>query len=486
LPKRYVTDIIAFVNSPTPQGSDPLIPVTKSPEATIAATPLATAPDTTTAKPPKKRRSWKRRIAIAIVLFIIALPLYFGVKVLLATKNIITKNTFHSAAALAGGELKGEGDGRINILLMGIGGLGHEGPELTDTIMLASIDPRSHSVSMLSIPRDFWVASSPTCPTGCKINAINVYGEQQKINGGGAAALKSSVSKMLDVPVHYFVKVDFSGFKSAVDAVGGVDINVDKTLSDPFYPNEKNGYSPLYISAGMHHMNGDLALRYARSRETTSDFDRAARQQKLLAALRQKALSLGTLTNPKKVSDLIDVLGSHVKTDLQLWEMSKLSKILTQIDQSKIQTKVLDPTTKVVQAGNIGGGYVLYPSLGLGKYSAIQQWTHTYLTDSYLQSESATISLYNGTNLAGLAAKTGDFLKAYGYDIAAVANAPAGSYPKTILTDYSGGKKPYTIKFLENRFHATVVSAPASQSADGAEIKLVLGQDFKLSYINAQ
>jgi LCP family protein required for cell wall assembly len=454
-------------------------PVEPAPQATELESP---------SPKPKRKRTWRRRIAILIVLLILAVPLYFGVKIFLATKSIITKNSSHSAAALVGGELKGEDQGRINILLLGIGGAGHDGPELTDTIMLASIDPKAHTVSLLSIPRDLYVKDS-YCPYGCKINAVNAFGEEHG-KGVGAQDLKKVVSTILDIPVSYYAKLDFSGFKQAVDALGGVDVNVPTALYDPFYPaNSGNGYQVVNISAGEHHMNGTLALEYARSRETTSDFDRAARQQRIIAAIRTKALTVGTLTNPVKVNGLIDAIGSHVNTDLQLWEIQKLATIVKQLDSSKQQTKVLDPTSTnglLISANDPTAGSIIYPAAGLSSYTAIQEWVHTYLTDSYLLTEDAKVSLYNGTTISGLAGQAAQFLKSYSYNITTVGNAPAGTYPSTTITDYTGGKKPYTVKFLEDRFHVKATQAPAAQSTDGADIKVVLGNNFKLSYINTQ
>jgi LCP family protein required for cell wall assembly len=452
--------------------------------------PVEPVPQTTDLKTPspKGKRTWRRRIAIVIVLLILAVPLYFGIKIVLATRSIITKNSSHSAAALVGGDLKGEDQGRINILLLGIGGAGHDGPELSDTIMLASIDPRAHTASLLSIPRDLYVKNS-YCPYGCKINAINAFGEEHG-KGVGAQDLKKVVSNLLDIPVNYYVKLDFSGFKQAVDALGGVDVTVPKALYDPFYPkSEGGGYQIVNISAGTHHMNGTLALEYSRSRETTSDYDRAARQQQIIGAIRTKALTLGTLTNPVKVNGLIDAIGSHVKTDLQLWEIQKMATIAKQLNASKTQTKVLDPTSTnglLVSANDPSAGSIIYPTAGLSSYTAIQEWVHTFLTDSYLLNESAKVSLYNGTATTGLAGQVAEFLKSYSYNITTVANAPAGTYPSTTIIDYTSGKKPYTIKFLEDRLHVKATRAPAAQSTDGSDVKVVLGSNFKLSYINSK
>jgi polyisoprenyl-teichoic acid--peptidoglycan teichoic acid transferase len=440
-------------------------------------------------KPHKRLRSrWHKALAGVLIL----LGLFFGffaVKVLLATKDIITTNIGGGAAALFGGELKGEDDGRINILVIGIGGEGHEGPNLADTVMLVSVDPKAKTASMLSIPRDFYLKTPGN--GWSKINAVNAYGDDRKVKGGGAALMKQAVSDVTGVPVHYYLKVDFTGFKQIIDAVGGIDVTVENAIHDPSYPADRGtGFRPLRIKAGRQHMNGDLALRYARSRHnilnpaTASDFDRAKRQQKVIMATREKALSAGTLANPAKLASIIDAVGDHVRTDLKLWEMKKLLGIVKDINSSKTQTKVLDPTSGVVSVGSesLGAGYILVPTAGAGNYTKVRAWVRSYLTNSYIASEAAKVSVYNGTATAGLAAEVADFLKSYGYNVTVTANAPAAQ-TATTLYDYTGGKKPYTLKFLANRFKVSAQTRPAAEATDQAEIQLIIGADFKRSSI---
>src|SRR6185369_16536807 len=162
-------------------------------------------------------------------------------------RSIIAKSN-SIAPALAGvldvTKLKGEGDGRVNILVLGIGGAGHEAPNLSDTMMVISFDPKTKDAAMLSIPRDLYVKIPATSHTGVqygKINAANVY--------GGPELAARVVSNVIGVPIHYYVLIDFSGFRQAIDAVGGVDINVPTAIYDPDYPcdNERGGYCAFSI-----------------------------------------------------------------------------------------------------------------------------------------------------------------------------------------------------------------------------------------------
>jgi LCP family protein required for cell wall assembly len=437
----------------------------------------------------KPRSPWhffsNKRLLKGAVALVVVFVLFLGVKALLATNRIIARNNSGSAPALAGDidptKLRGEGDGRINILLLGIGGPGHQGSDLSDTVMVVSIDPRTKDVAMLGIPRDLYV---PIPGYGsAKINAAHAYGEQHKSSGGGPALAKKTVEQLLDLPIHYYARVDFSGFKKAVDAVGGVDLTVDKAIYDPYFPADRgDGYKPFSVKAGYQHMKGDLALQFVRSRYTTSDFDRASRQQKVMLALRDKTLSVGTLTNPAKISGLIDAIGNHARTDLQLHEIKKLAEIAKDIDASKVINKVLDTSSDgLLVNSTIGGGYVEVPKAGLNNFSEIRQFVHSIFVDNYLKEEGATIEVQNGTSRPNLAANVSKLLKGYGYNVERALSADNQNYPSTIIYDYTDGKKPYTIRYLENRFNVKARKAnPPNDGTPTSNIKIILGSDYRM------
>lgn len=440
-------------------------------------------------EPYKRRSNRRRRLRRALlVIFLVILTAggYVGAKALLATRQIIS-SSHGTAPGLASStvsisQLKGEGSGRVNILLLGIGGPGHDGPNLSDTMMVMSIDPKTKDVAMLSIPRDMYVRI-PGFGTG-KINGAN--------SDGGPMLAEKVVSTVIGVPIHYYIQVDFSGFKQAVDAVGGVDINVTKTLSDYLYPCDDTGpykfkYCPIYFKAGMHHFNGTQALEFARSRETTSDFDRAARQQQVLVAVRKKALDLSTLTNPIKLGALIDALGSHVKTDMQLSDIKKLAEIAKDVDPSKITQKVLStaPDSVLVENGPYvpsGFGYVEVPAAGTFNYTAIKDLVKSLFVDHYITGENALIQIQNGSGVAGLATTVSNSLKSAHYNVGVPVNADQ-EYTKTVIYDYTDGKKPYTINYLEQRFGVKAQKVKAAVSADGTtapDIRIIIGSDYKL------
>lgn len=426
---------------------------------------------------------------LKIILSLVGLAIFgvvswVGIGAFAAVSKMITHNQTSSAPFLGilnqkevnANQLNGEGDGRINILLLGIGGVNHPGGLLTDTMMVASIDPKNKKVAFLSIPRDLYAPIKGYGST--KINYAHAYGESNpKETGGGPAVAKETVSKVLDLPIHYFIRADFDGFVQLIDELDGVVVDVKEPISDPYYPAANmEDYAPFYLNAGTQTLNGATALKFARSRETTSDFDRASRQQQLLVAIKQKALSLNILTNPKKLVDILQILGDHVSTDFQIWEVEKLVGLLKDIDTSQIVMKVLDnSSTGPLASGEIEGGYYLIPKAGVGNFTQIQRIAHEIFSDPYLSQENARLEVLNGTGVAGSAKEVQDTLTSYGYNVVQIDVNPS-TVNKTVIYDYSSSKNPYTVEYLKKRYDAEVVNKP--KKSDTIDISLILGQDY--------
>jgi len=432
----------------------------------------------------KPKRKPLKTILILLGLIIFAVVSWVGVGAFAAISKVITKNEGGAAPFLGflkdneenTQKLQGEGDGRINILLLGIGGANHPGGLLTDTIMVASIDPINKKVAFMSIPRDLYV---PIEGYGsAKINYAHAYGEANpQKTGGGPELTKKTVSKILDLPIHYFVRVDFEGFIKFINELGGVTVDVKKNLSDPYYPDEKMvGYKPFYIKAGTQTMDGATALKFARSRETTSDFDRAARQQQILIAVKEKALSLNILANPKKITDILKILGDHVRTDMQMWEMEKLMTLAKDFDTSNVVMKVLDNSADgPLTSGSIEGGYYLVPKAGIKNFTEIQRIAHEIFSDPYLAKENARLEVINATGEAGAAKEVQDTLKSYGYNVVKI-DKGTEVFTKNTIYDYTQGKASVTVEFLKKRFNAEVKNQP--KSSENIDITLILGKDY--------
>lgn len=279
-------------------------------------------------------------------------------------------------------ELKGETEDRVNVLVLGMRGENIPGGGLlADTIIVASIKPKENKISMISIPRDLYV-DNPSLAAKSKINAVYAYGEQ-KAKGQGLADMRQVVGDITGLEIPYGGVINFKGFSDIVDALGGVDIELSEPFSEPLQFNKekvcddyvftvptgkyetkwrtKSG-GEKYIAAqyplctnpdlecdgifklpsGKQTLNGEDALCYVRSRETSSDFERAKRQQEIITKIKQKALSLGTLTDFGKISDLMDSLGNNVQTDMQLWEMKRFFELYREMVEPKTFQKVLE------------------------------------------------------------------------------------------------------------------------------------------------
>src|ERR1700683_1684773 len=387
-----------FMDGPRPRSIDgprrrPLQPRTAPPvPLTAAAEPVFEYHDRVPQRSRLRRYCW--RTAGGVGAIVLATVAWFGLQTWDAAHKIIAHPDGGSAALagkqLAPSQLKGEGSGRVNILVLGIGGEGHAGPDLSDTMMVWSIDPQTKDAAMLSIPRDLYV-QIPGHGYG-KINSANAL--------GGPQLAEQVVENVIGVPINYYVVIDFSGFKQAVDAVGGIDFDVPTALNDPYFPcddgtRDANDFCPIHFAAGMQYMDGEQALEYSRSRENTSALARAARQQQVLVALRARALSASTLTNPVKLTELIDAVGDHLKTDLQLGDLERLAVLAKEVDPTRVTQNVISahPPNALLNVGYLipGAGSIELPKAGEFNYSAIQDFVQNIFVDHYLTHEHAMI-----------------------------------------------------------------------------------------------
>lgn len=346
------------------------------------------------------------------VLFFIVLIILF---VFIAIKIIPTFFTFGSIAVntvLNKNISLKKTDDRVNILLLGIGGGMHDGPNLTDTIIFASIDPKQRRVTLVSIPRDLWIADLQA-----KINSAYAIG-QEKEQGGGLKLSKAVVAKILGQSVDYAVRIDFDGFVKAVDMLGGLDIAVDQTLDDYAYPvsgkedetcdhteeeivdltaqiatnsaTESEAfpcrYEHLHFDPGLKHMDGMTALKFVRSRHALgpegSDFARSKRQEKVIQAFKDRIFSVDTFLNPVKLVQLFDVFQGSIDTDITKDEYDDFIKLAQKMKGATVKSAILDFGDS--ETGRDGlvinppvsddyhGQWVIVPKAGSDDYSEIQ------------------------------------------------------------------------------------------------------------------
>ncbi len=452
---------------------------------------------------PFKRTSWnKKKVVAAFSAVILMAGGYFGGLAYLNAKRVFRGGG--GAAALQDNvdpmKLRGEGDGRVNILLLGRGGEGHEGADLTDTIPIASIDPIQKEAALLSIPRDLYVRSSGSYS---KINAVfanaknrslantttNDPSRKQKADDAGFKAIEDVLQATMGIPVHYHGIIDFEGFKKAIDTVGGVDVNVPASGEVREVMRIDGRPYVLDVKQGQQHFDGMRALAYSRSRYTSmrGDFDRSERQRMIMVGLKNKIFSAGTYSNPAKVSKLMGDFGGNVQTNMGLGEVMRLYDIGKMMDSGKIASVGLaDPPNNFVTTSNVNGLSVVIPRAGVDNYKEIQAFVRNRLRDSFLASENASVAILNGTATPGLAGKTAEDLRSYGYNVTVVGDAPTQTYQQTVMVDLRNGVKKYTRGYLEKRFKTTAVtSLPDPNIAPGsADFVIILGQNEELRLAN--
>lgn len=204
----------------------------------------------------------------------------------------------------------------LNVLVLGTDGRANEGYfSRTDSIIIVGVKPAQLRLSILSIPRDIFI-EVPGYGSQ-RINTVNVLGEQQQV-GGGPELLSRAIAQDFDIPVDRYLRLGFDGFVELVDAVGGVTIDVERTIIDDAYPTENGGVEYIKFEAGVQYMDGELALKYARTRHSDDDYSRAARQQQVMSAVFAK------LVNPLRWPAALAVLQTSVDTNLSPLDMFTL------------------------------------------------------------------------------------------------------------------------------------------------------------------
>lgn len=253
---------------------------------------------------------------------------------------------------------------RINVLLLGLGGEEHEnGGLLTDSIMLISFKKSTGKVALISIPRDLYV-QMPGEEYQEKVNAAYVLGEEKYKNGLDYS--KKTIGYITGIYIDYAAVVDFEAFKTVIDALGGVKIHLDAPfVEDKQWWCDENGQNcrTFIIEAGDQVLDGEKALFYVRSRFSSSDFDRANRQQQVMLAIKDKILSLGVLTNPLVINKLFDAIAKNVRIDVVPWEIPTLIKLAQKADTEHIIRKVFDTSPEgFLYQTTKNGIYILLPT----------------------------------------------------------------------------------------------------------------------------
>lgn len=434
-----------------------------------------------------------KRVAVTLAVLILAGGGLLGGKFAYNIHKLFGGNIF---SILSTTKLKGEDQGRVNILLAGNSAddPGHDGASLTDSIMLVSIDTKQHKAFMLSIPRDLWVHIPGDGHQ--KINAAYVAGEATHFNDagyptGGMGQLEQIVSQDFGITINYYALVDYTAIRDAVNDVGGIDVNIQSNdprgLYDPSIDYATHG--PLVkLGNGWHHLNGEQALDLARARGDAygsygfagSDFERTQNQRMMLVALKNKAISAGVLANPAKLSNLSDAIGNNVKTDFSLSEVHRLYDIIQQVPNGNIQSLSLNQVNGknlLTSYAAPDGESALIPAAGMDDYTDIKNFIRQKTSSNAVVQEGAKIVVLNGTTVNGLALKVKGQLTAQQLVVAAVGDGPNTSQTTTAIIDNTGGKMPATAAALAKVFGNHLTTQNVYGLSYNADFIIILGTD---------
>jgi LCP family protein required for cell wall assembly len=356
---------------------------------------------------------------------------------------------------------------------------------------VVSVDPQSGQVAMFQVPRD-------TVDVPVPANARGVWGSvyRGKINSWftqnrnrsdlwpgktaqarGFNALKAILGKLYGLDIRYYVKVDFGGFKDVINTIGGVQINVQMPVYESQFPAGNGSLSRVYIPAGPQHMSGGDALRYARSRHRSTDFDRGRRQQRVLVSLKEQMSVQAIIAN---LDQLIKDVGRSVKTDIPTRELPKLLALADGVDTKNIRSYVFSPYYYATEDAQSSRGYIIQPNV-VRIRNAVHDAFSVSPTLSALRerlgSESARVWVYNASGREGLSGKTAEWLAFNGVEASAPVKRVANQLATTRIEVYNGAEKdmPETIKFLEKTYKTTVV--PVTDPTVTVDLIITLGRD---------
>lgn len=437
-----------------------------------------------------KLKNWvKRHLILSFIAVLFTFFILKGVLGAILNENPLSVKQIIISAV--GEDIQKDSSGHTNILLVGVGGEGHDGENLTDTMIVASLDHKANTVSMISLPRDFYIENAEV-GWGTRINSVYEYIMDETEDPIYAMSqLKAEIERIFNINLHYYAKIDFQGFTEIVDAMGGITVNVQNTIIDESYPapdGSKFLYEPFYLTAGIQELDGETALKYVRSRHNTSDFDRARRQQEVIAAIKDKATSLGFLTSPGKISNMIDAVSSNFETNMGLDEMLSLLDFAEEITADSIHSAVISD-----DATAMGGflytppreendPYYLIPYAGDLNFVELQLFAQLFLYHGTAYNENAPIEVLNGTKEESLAGLSKMLLKRYGFNVVNYGNAINRETNQTqIISRMQGNEK--TLELLPSlvfgEITTTVPTEYAPETWGGeAEIIIILGEDF--------
>lgn len=440
---------------------------------------------------PQKKSPWFN----IMILVIIIMALGIG---LVATDNLSSKQTwldkFNPFRAFAGMFTGAGNDNKMTVLALGMGGAGHDGPYLTDTIMVISLDLHNKHVTMLSIPRDMVVKNKEGYWT--RINSVYSLGRATSPEQG-VKDITSTITEITGLNIDYYAILNFKGFVDLIDAIDGVTVNVENAFTDNTFPTDVGGkVTVVSFFTGEHVMDGVTALRYARSRHGTngenSDFARSRRQQIIIEAVRQKLLSLNAFNDFDKISKLFTIVKDNFESNASIDTIYKVAKMMIDFDKKNIHNFVITdgPDGLLVPARTAEGAMVLQPKDG--NYETLKRMISYMSVIQNITKENQKVAVLNGTDVASLASQTSSLLTSIGFQISQYGNAQEKGFENSVIYKISESDKTTSINVLKQELKAVVAETKPEwlvkwlelHQTDRPDIIAVIGKNYSDSAIN--
>jgi LCP family protein required for cell wall assembly len=444
----------------------------------------------------KKRRVTKW-VIIAVVALLVLVGGWLAYKTLRASGNIFKGNIL---GLVQSQPLKQDANGRSNILVLGTSedDPGHGGAFLTDSMMILSIDQKNKTAAMFSIPRDLYVQYGMACNSGYQgkineyFNCVNEDYTTQEAEEERLTKTREFVGKIFGLDLQYAVHVNNTVIKDAVNAVGGVDVDIQGSNGDPGVYDRNFDWRCSYkcylvkYDNGVHHLDGEHALYLAMARGDVaptyglgnSNFDREKNQQKIIIALKEKAVSTGTLTDLGKVTGLIDSLGNNLRTNFDTTEIRTLMTLGSEIPSDSItRISLYGEEDAVFTSGPYNGASVVMPTDGIFNYTGIRMFLKQKLSTDPVTREGAKIVVLNGSGVTGVAQTEADKLTEAGFIVSNVGNAPEDSYDDVEVYQVGTGMSGTKAK-LKSAFGVEVkTTAPPVTVAADTNFVVIFGKD---------
>jgi LCP family protein required for cell wall assembly len=387
-------------------------------------------------------------------------------------------------------------DSRYAFLLLGYGGGGHDGAYLTDSLMLVIVDPDRKTLALLSFPRDTWVPLlfDGTNAVYNKVNTAYAFAMDPTLyperltrytgdSGPGTFAV-DTISRLVGLPIRYYLGLDFSGFRQMIDAVGGIDVTVPTAFAAQYPANDDPSidasWTVVRFTAGRQHLNGERAIEYARAREVIddsnegNDFARSRRQRLIIEAFQQRLLAPGGLVH---LPQLLSIGATHVSSNYGIPDVAKLSQLILSWQDVKIYQSALTDQNYLEVATGPDGTYALVPGSPDHSWSQIQSFVKRFWNDPASASAMAqtTIVVENDTGVPGTATRVSAILSQLGYNVGTPTSS--ATIQQSRLVDQDGQVAPALARLLAKDLQLTDLPTATDLTAPANSVVLQLGAD---------